>query len=49
MTKKTKIVGRDSGKSSARWMSPSQPQTGDGKTRRSIFDAVKVVFRTGKK
>jgi hypothetical protein len=45
MTRKTKHLGRESGKSSDKWMSPSQPYTGNGRTKRSIFDKVKVVFR----
>lgn len=46
MTKRTKNVGHDSGgKSSSRWLSPGRPYTGDGKTRRSIFDKVGITFR----
>jgi hypothetical protein len=45
VTKKTKHLGRESGRSSDKWMSPSQPYTGNGRTKRSIFDKVKVVFR----
>lgn len=47
MTKKTKHLGRQTGGSSDKFMSPSKPYTGDGKVTRTIFDAVKVVF-TGK-
>jgi hypothetical protein len=49
MTKKTERIGRESGKSSSRWLSPQKPQTGDGKTSRSIFDKVKVVFKGARK
>jgi len=28
-----------------RWLSPSNPHTGDGKTSRNIFDKVTAVFR----
>jgi hypothetical protein len=47
MTKKTKHLGRESGggPGSDRWLSPSKPYTGDGKTRRSIFDKVRLVFK----
>lgn len=44
MTKRTKHVGYETGTSSSRWLSPSKPQTGDGKTRRVIFDGLKLVF-----
>lgn len=49
MTKKTKIVGnsnRGANPSSAHYLSPSKPYTGDGKTRRRFIDGViQVVFR----
>lgn len=48
MTKKTKHVGRESGRSSDKHLSPQKPYTGDGKTSRKIFDAIKVVFKSGK-
>jgi len=49
MTKKTKIVGYQTGGSgNDKWLSPRNPQTGDGRTTRSIFDAIKVVFQPGK-
>jgi hypothetical protein len=48
MTKKTKVVGyQTGGRGSDRWLSPQKPQTGDGKTKRSIFDKVTVVFKKG--
>lgn len=48
MTKKTKYVGWDQGAPrSSQWLSPKNPQTGDGRTTRNIFDAIKVVFRKG--
>lgn len=49
MTKRTKHLGYQTGKSSDKGLSPSKPYTGDGRTTRSIFDAVKVVFTKGTK
>ena len=50
MTKRTKNVGYDSGNSSSdRFLSPKKPYAGDGKTKRTIFDRVTVVFKSGKK
>lgn len=49
MTKRTKIVGYQTGKSSDAWMSPRKPYTGDGKTRRSIFSGVLLKFTEGGK
>jgi hypothetical protein len=40
MTKRTEHLGRDSGASSDRWLSPSRPYTGDGQTTRQPHDAV---------
>lgn len=49
MTKRTKNLGYTTGQASTdKHLSPSKPYTGDGKTTRSIFDAVKLVFRKGK-
>lgn len=50
MTKRTKHLGYQAGQtgSSADRIAPSRPYTGDGKTTRTIFDAVKVVFKKGK-
>jgi hypothetical protein len=47
MTKKTKHIGdKRSGPGSSAWLSPRQPYTGDGKTKRSFIDGViKVVFK----
>jgi hypothetical protein len=42
MTEKRGKIGRESGKSSDKYMSPSQPQTGDGKTTRNTFDKVQL-------
>lgn len=38
-------------KSSSKWLSPQNAQTGDGRTTRAILDGVKVIFRlaNGKK
>ncbi len=52
MTRKTKHLGRESGRSSDRYLSPQQPYTGDGYTRRKPHDSVVVKFLkavTGKK
>lgn len=52
MTKKTKHVGRETGaRSSDKLIAPQNPYTGDGRTKRSIFDGVVNVFRqsNGKK
>lgn len=48
MTKKTKRLGRQTGKSSDKFMSPQKPYTGDGHTVREIFDKVTAVFKPGK-
>lgn len=49
MTKKTKVVGYQTGGSgNDKYLSPRGPYTGDGKTRRTIFDSVKLVFQPGK-
>ena len=46
MTKRTKYVGyQESGKGSDKMLSPRRPYTGDGKTRRTIFDRVSVIFK----
>jgi hypothetical protein len=42
MTKKTEHLGRESGKSSAKYLSPSKPYTGDGRTTRQPHDKVKL-------
>ncbi len=44
-----KLPGRGTG--SSHYLSPRNPQTGNGKTTRDIFDVVRLVFRTadGKK
>lgn len=60
MTKKTKYLGNESGKSSKKWFTPSSkphPHTGDGMNSRAlkpgsaIGKAIKVIFRSpdGKK
>lgn len=48
MTKKTKHLGYQTGKSSGKYMNPQRPYTGNGKTTRNIFDKVKLVFKPGK-
>jgi hypothetical protein len=45
MTKRTKTIGYQTGGSSANRIAPQQPYTGDGKTKRNIFDGVKLVFK----
>jgi hypothetical protein len=47
MAKKTRFLGRESGSGPGgpQWLSPQSPQTGDGKTRRTIFDKVSVLFK----
>lgn len=48
MTKRTKHLGRQTGGSSDKFLSPSKPYTGDGKTTRRIFDKVTAVFKPAK-
>jgi hypothetical protein len=45
MTEKRGKIGRESGKSSGKYLNPNQPYTGNGRTKRDLFDKVKVVFR----
>lgn len=45
MTKRKGFVGRQVEQSSDRYLSPSQPYTGDGCTRRKIFDGLEMIFR----
>lgn len=40
MTRKTEHLGRQTGGSSDKWLSPSGPYTGDGQTSRQPHDAV---------
>lgn len=47
MTKKTNHLGRQTGGSSDRFMSPQRPYTGDGRVTRSMFDKVQVIFQSG--
>lgn len=49
MTKRTKHLGYQTGGSSDRGLSPQRPYTGDGKTKRTIFDKIVVAFQSGKK
>lgn len=49
MSKKTAKYGHQTGKSSDKWLSPSNPYTGNGRTRRSLLDGIAVVFKKGKK
>lgn len=49
MSHSTDKYGRQTGKSSDRWLSPQKPYTGDGKTKRKITDGVKLIFKKGKK
>jgi len=56
VTKKTRYLGNESGKSSKRWFTPSarpHPYTGDGRSNASgpLLAALKLIFRTpdGKK
>lgn len=39
--------GYDSGKSSDKWLSPSKPYTGDGKTKREPYDKPRVENKKG--
>lgn len=51
MSKRTQHFGYQTGKSSSKVLSPQNPQTGDGKTRRHPHDQVRlvtVVLNTGK-
>lgn len=50
MTRRTDKIGYQSGgKGGDRWLSPQNPQTGDGKTRRKLFDgAIRLVFKAGR-
>jgi hypothetical protein len=46
MSKKTEHYGQESGgRSSDKWLSPSNPQTGDGNTTRTTADPVTNVNR----
>lgn len=49
MTKKTKHLGKESGKSSDKYLSPSKPYTGDGEHTRKPHDQVEVEFKEPKK
>jgi hypothetical protein len=41
-----RMMGFDSGaRKSSEYLSPKNPQTGDGRTTRSPYDKVNVVFR----
>lgn len=46
MTKRTKHLGRQTGGSSDKYLSPQRPYTGDGKTTRQTHDQVTVTERT---
>lgn len=45
MTKKTKHLGKESGKSSDKYLSPKNPYTGDGEHTRKPHDPVEVEER----
>jgi hypothetical protein len=45
MTQRTKILGYQTGASSDKGLSPSQPYTGDGRTTRKPHDQVQVKFK----
>lgn len=46
MTEKTRHLGRQTGGSSDKHMSPQNPYTGDGRTTREPFDPVTVTARS---
>ena len=46
MTKKTKYLGLESGRSSGKWFTPNpQPHAGNGQTGSPLLKAVKLIFR----
>jgi len=46
MTKKTKHLGLESGKSSTKWFTPNpQPHAGNGQTGRPLLKAIRMIFR----
>lgn len=45
MTKRTQHLGRQTGESSDKYLSPQHPYTGDGRTTRQTHDAVTVTER----
>jgi len=42
MSKRTENFGHQTGKSSDKFLSPQNPQTGDGHTRRIVHDQVRL-------
>lgn len=46
MTERTRHLGRQTGGSSDKYLSPQDPYTGDGKTTRQPHDPVTVVERS---
>jgi hypothetical protein len=47
MARKTRFFGRESGNGPGgpQYLAPQTPYTGDGKTKRTIFDKVTVIFK----